>query len=365
MTGKIIRAENVNLKAERAFLSGDLLALKLKSFEKKKDLVDEEQSKDVSIVDQNEGAGEKLKKEQETNFVEKIADDYPQELKEARDSLGKVNIEKLYHGVLKNLKEKVDKRLEYLYGINEKVRELEARYNRIIEEKTEKAEIILMNANEEIKKKQDEATIQARHVLAEGEQKAKTLVAEAEETAKKIAKESESQLAEREKQIKRVIEEKISEKVWKENSQEITRFVELLDYTVKETLNKRKEILTNSHHHLVKIALAIAKKVTKKISEEDEEMVVRNISESLKLIKGVDSLSVRINPSDFNISKKFEEKFAKMIEDKVAFRFVQDNRIEKGGCVIETEVGEVDARLSSQLEEIENTLANIDTVSYR
>jgi flagellar biosynthesis/type III secretory pathway protein FliH len=37
-------------------------------------------------------------------------------------------------------------------------------------------------------------------------------------------------------------------------------------------------------------------------------------------------------------------------------RFVADDRVARGGCIIETELGVVDARLSTQLDAIERAL---------
>jgi flagellar biosynthesis/type III secretory pathway protein FliH len=39
-----------------------------------------------------------------------------------------------------------------------------------------------------------------------------------------------------------------------------------------------------------------------------------------------------------------------------AVRFVGDERVTRGGCIIETELGIVDARLSTQLDAIEHAL---------
>ncbi len=45
-----------------------------------------------------------------------------------------------------------------------------------------------------------------------------------------------------------------------------------------------------------------------------------------------------------------------MIESVSAITVLEDSTIEKGGCIIETNLGRIDARISSQLREIEDRI---------
>ena len=41
---------------------------------------------------------------------------------------------------------------------------------------------------------------------------------------------------------------------------------------------------------------------------------------------------------------------------------VEDSSIEKGGCIVETDFGAIDARISSQLSELEAQILNISPI---
>jgi flagellar assembly protein FliH len=98
----------------------------------------------------------------------------------------------------------------------------------------------------------------------------------------------------------------------------------------------------------------IAEKIIKR--EMETSSVISDIlKDSVKKILGANNLIIRVNPSDYHeiIGEKknllSEESFSKV-------QFEQDERIERGGCFIETEIGNVDARISSQFTEIRKNL---------
>ncbi|WP_277300224.1 FliH/SctL family protein, partial [Treponema succinifaciens] len=41
---------------------------------------------------------------------------------------------------------------------------------------------------------------------------------------------------------------------------------------------------------------------------------------------------------------------------------VEDSSVEKGGCIVETDFGAIDARISSQLNELETQILNISPI---
>ncbi|MDD5065759.1 MAG: FliH/SctL family protein, partial [bacterium] len=43
---------------------------------------------------------------------------------------------------------------------------------------------------------------------------------------------------------------------------------------------------------------------------------------------------------------------------------LEDTRIDKGGCIIETDFGSVDARIATQLQEIEEMIRELANLSY-
>jgi flagellar assembly protein FliH len=77
---------------------------------------------------------------------------------------------------------------------------------------------------------------------------------------------------------------------------------------------------------------------------------------------------IHLNPQDIEILKEVK---STLLPDSSALEKVEltaNNSVERGSCVLETSVGDVDARLKSQLEKIEGmlkeTIRNTESDTY-
>ena len=73
-------------------------------------------------------------------------------------------------------------------------------------------------------------------------------------------------------------------------------------------------------------------------------------------------MTVRVNIADLEITSRHKDDFYRMLDNIENVSVLEDPNIEKGGCIIETDFGDVDARISSQLDEIETTIKNIQPI---
>lgn len=107
---------------------------------------------------------------------------------------------------------------------------------------------------------------------------------------------------------------------------------------------------------VIKVATKIAEKIVHR-EIENKTVIQKTLKEAVRKILGANEILIKINPEDYKgisldgTHKDLEKNFSKI-------RFEQDNNIDPGGCLIETEVGNVDARISSQLDEISRQLEN-------
>ena len=120
---------------------------------------------------------------------------------------------------------------------------------------------------------------------------------------------------------------------------------------ILETMDKKISGYDLEFENLViQLSFEIAQKIMKKEIKR-ETIIERVLKDSLKKILGANSVIIKIHPEDYKIisddysGKFFDESFSRI-------KFEQDERIEQGGCVVETEIGNVDARIASQLGEL-------------
>lgn len=105
---------------------------------------------------------------------------------------------------------------------------------------------------------------------------------------------------------------------------------------------------------LVKLAVGIARKVLGEELRLNPDAVLAIARQSLAGARRSREITLRVNPSD---APGFEQAEAALrLPASVALEVRPDPAIESGGCVIETDLGVIDARLETQLRVIERAL---------
>ena len=66
---------------------------------------------------------------------------------------------------------------------------------------------------------------------------------------------------------------------------------------------------------------------------------------------------LEVNPGDFELVRDSAAELAARLGGISRMEVVSERRVEAGGCVVRTEAGEIDARVSSQLERVRQLLA--------
>jgi len=105
---------------------------------------------------------------------------------------------------------------------------------------------------------------------------------------------------------------------------------------------------------VINLSCMIAEKIIKREIDKDS-IIPANLKESVKKVLGANNVIIKVNPSDY--TEIIKESKSLLLEDSFSkVQFVEEIRIERGGCFIETEIGNVDARISSQFSEIKKNL---------
>jgi len=68
---------------------------------------------------------------------------------------------------------------------------------------------------------------------------------------------------------------------------------------------------------------------------------------------------IRVNLSDLDLTTEHIKDFMGMVENVKSITVLEDSSVDKGGCIIETDFGQIDARISSQLHEIEENITEL------
>ena len=100
----------------------------------------------------------------------------------------------------------------------------------------------------------------------------------------------------------------------------------------------------------------IAKKIIGEIAEEGRDIVVNIAKEAIKRASDREALRIRVAPVDYDALNKKRSELLQCIDGIKSLIFEADESVQPGGCLIETNQGEIDARIESQIKVIKGAL---------
>jgi flagellar assembly protein FliH len=216
-------------------------------------------------------------------------------------------------------------------------------------------------AFEEVRRK----TNQAQKARQEAEEEATRVVDEAEKKVAELQAGAEARLEAAEREAAKKGRDEGREEGYKEGVAEAERLVGRLHVILDRAMDKRAEILAETETHVVELVLLVAKKVVKVISENQKNVVIQNIQQALRKLKTKSDVIVRVNLADLQLTTEHIKDFVQMTENAKKLQVVEDSTIDRGGCVIETDFGEIDARIASQLNELEERILDVAPIKAR
>jgi flagellar assembly protein FliH len=103
---------------------------------------------------------------------------------------------------------------------------------------------------------------------------------------------------------------------------------------------------------IIDLAFSIAAKVIHREVRTNPDVVVGVLKAAIQHLTDRDGIRIHVNPKDYEYLLDVNAEALKEIEGLRSAVFVRDEGIGRGGTLIETAFGEVDARLEEQLSEI-------------
>jgi flagellar assembly protein FliH len=216
-------------------------------------------------------------------------------------------------------------------------------------------------AFEEVRRK----TNQAQKAKAQADEEAARIVAEAERRVAELESQARERVESAERAAAKKGREEGREDGYSEGKAEAERLVGRLHVILDRAMDKRAEILAETETQVVELVLLVAKKVVKVISENQKSVVVQNIAQALRKLKTKSEVIIRVNLADLQLSTEHIKDFVQMTENAKRITVVEDSTVDRGGCVIETDFGEIDARIASQLHELEEKILDVAPIRAR
>jgi len=121
-----------------------------------------------------------------------------------------------------------------------------------------------------------------------------------------------------------------------------------------EAAEGKEQILANSESDIVNLVIEVAKKVIGEEINLNRQVITQVAATAIAQVRSTDPLTIRVNPQDVETLMDYWNDALGENPGERHWQIVADRRVRAGGCIIDTEAGQVDAQIDTQLVRIRN-----------
>lgn len=132
--------------------------------------------------------------------------------------------------------------------------------------------------------------------------------------------------------------------------------LEMLAQGIEEVSRLRATLLQNSSQDMLRLVLSIARQVIHGEVSLNRELILTTIDKALRAAVRSDHYHIKVHPDDLALVTEHKPLFITSINGLESITLEGDPKIAQGGCLVESDLGAVDATIDGQLEEIRRTL---------
>jgi flagellar assembly protein FliH len=114
----------------------------------------------------------------------------------------------------------------------------------------------------------------------------------------------------------------------------------------------RSALYTQVEREVVKLAVEVAKKIVHREIQADREIIETLVHVALSHVAEKSAVTVHLSPVDYNYLLEHRAEFSQSEGRDISL--LADQSIERGGCLIKTECGDIDARIEEKFREVEH-----------
>ncbi len=136
----------------------------------------------------------------------------------------------------------------------------------------------------------------------------------------------------------------------------VARLSAALSAGLAEFEQRKHHLLATAESGLIELALAVARRVCKIQSERSTEPARANARTLLDMVKHVEDLELHVHPAELQTLQDVAADFVQSTGRQQHVTLVADPAVTRGGCVLRTRAGLIDASVENQLDRIATAL---------
>ncbi len=252
------------------------------------------------------------------------------------------------------------------------IEEAESEAEKILSDAAKQSELILSEAfkrSQAADEKYKEADFQTKMLVQETQNECDKIIAETRERAEADAKElgEKAQKEGHEQGYAQGYEEGV--KTGREDGEKAVR-QELKDTinqanakaqkTIQDAKEQTSEYFIRAEDDIVKVVLQAIEKIIPQHFLDAPQVILPVVREAIKFVRDQKEIRVHVEPDSYDLILMARTEFQSMLTDGTAIlEVVSDEALKPGDVVIETPNGGVDARLSTQLELLKDSIKTV------
>jgi flagellar assembly protein FliH len=137
--------------------------------------------------------------------------------------------------------------------------------------------------------------------------------------------------------------------------QQRNEMVELQNGVVNSLQRTLPQMIQEAESTLMNLALESAQKIVAGMPV-DAAMVEAVVREALKQVEDTAEIVIQLHPDDLALLRKHESPLLNGLPETGPLRFAGASEVTRGGCIVQTRFGMLDARRETKLEQLRKTL---------
>jgi flagellar assembly protein FliH len=191
--------------------------------------------------------------------------------------------------------------------------------------------------------------------LGEVKTEAVKIVVEAEEKARRVFEDANRKIIEQRKRA----EEEGRARGLQEGKKEVAARLEEAFRVLNEAIKQRKKIIKDAEAEILRLSIKVAEQIVRSEVSLHRDVCLNIISEAIGRVSDREQIIIKVSRDDLEQVKKYKDRIAGLVDGVKTFSVLEDSNVEAGGCIIETNLGYVDARISTKLNIIEDALFRV------
>ena len=137
----------------------------------------------------------------------------------------------------------------------------------------------------------------------------------------------------------------------------LSECMEAFANSMRELDRLRNGCLEGNEEKILDLVFSVTEKVINREISTSKDIVHGVLKSAIKQVLDRDGITIRLNPEDYRYMMEINPGIVDGFDEIRNMSIVEDSSIRRGGVVIDTSSGEVDARLDQQLHEVRKAMS--------